>query len=228
MNISHLYAGTDGQIRGRITNSEGEPMSYAQVFIEELGLGTVADLDGNYILINVPIGTYDVTVAMISYRIQIYKDIHVIMDNTVWLNCTMEIEAIGGEVIYVSADKDLVDKGATSKKITVGAEAIAALPIRDVSELYSLQSGVVKVDGGMRGGIPDHEERGLEEVHVRGGRSGEIAYLIDGMYIRNPIYGGIGNGTRLNLFAVQEFDWQPGGFNAEYGDAMSAVSNMHT
>ena len=77
------------------------------------------------------------------------------------------------------------------------------MPIRDVSELYSLQSGVVKVEGGMRGGIPDHEEKGLEEVHVRGGRSGEIAYLIDGMYIRNPIYGGIGNGTRLNIFAIK-------------------------
>ena len=63
---------------------------------------------------------------------------------------------------------------------------------------------------------------------MRGGRTGEIAYMIDGLYIRNPIYGGIGNGTRLNLFAIQEFDWQPGGFNAEYGDAMSAVSNMHT
>ena len=56
---------------------------------------------------------------------------------------------------------------------------------------------------------------------MRGGRTGEIAYMIDGLYIRNPIYGGIGNGTRLNLFAIQEFDWQPGGFNAEYGDAMS-------
>ena len=112
--------------------------------------------------------------------------------------------------------------------MTVSQEAIQALPIRDISELYSLQSGVVKVEGGMRGGIPDNEERGLEEIHVRGGRSGEIAYLIDGMYIRNPIYGGKGNGTRLNLFAVNEFDWQPGGFNAEYGDAMSAVSNLHT
>ena len=102
------------------------------------------------------------------------------------------------------------------------------MPIRDAADLYSLQSGVVKVEAGTHGGIPDHEERGLEEVHVRGGRSGEIAYMIDGMYIRNPIYGGIGNGTRLNLFAVKEFDWQPGGFNAEYGDAMSAVSNLHT
>ena len=52
--------------------------------------------------------------------------------------------------------------------------------------------------------------------------------MIDGLYIRNPIFGGIGSGTRLNLFAIKEFDWQPGGFNAEYGDAMSAVSNMHT
>ena len=77
-------------------------------------------------------------------------------------------------------------------------------------------------------GVPDNESKGLEEVHVRGGRTGEIAYMFDGLYIRNPIFGGIGAGTRLNLFAIKEFDFQPGGFNAEYGDAMSAVSNWHT
>ena len=165
---------------------------------------------------------------MISYRTQVTNDIDIIMDNTVWLNFTLDVEAIEGDIIYVSGEKALVDKGTTSKKITIGSEAIEALPIRDVSDLYSLQSGVVKVEGGTRGAIPGHEEKGLEEVHVRGGRSGEIAYLIDGMYIRNPIYGGIGNGTRINIFAVKQWDWQPGGFNAEYGDAMSAVSNYHT
>ena len=118
INLTILIAGTDGQIRGKITNKKGEPMSYAQVFIEELGIGTVADMDGDYILINIPVGSYDVTVAMISYSIQIYKDIDVIMDNTVWLNCVMAVEAIGGEMIYVSGEKDLVDKGATSKKPT--------------------------------------------------------------------------------------------------------------
>ena len=76
--------------------------------------------------------------------------------------------------------------------------------------------------------VPDHEERGLEQIHVKGGRSGEIAYMMDGMYLRNPIFGSIGSGTRLNVFAISEFDWQPGGFNAEYGDAQSAVSNWHT
>ncbi|MDP6570749.1 MAG: carboxypeptidase regulatory-like domain-containing protein, partial [Candidatus Marinimicrobia bacterium] len=226
--FSMMWAGTEGTIRGNVSNMEGENLVGAQIYIEELGIGAVADPDGNYILLNVPVGTYDVTATMISYATKVYGNVAVIMDNTVWLNITLEVEALEGDVIYVSGEKALVEKGSTAKKITIGEEAIEALPIRDVSELYSLQSGVVKVEGGMRGGIPDHEEKGLEEVHVRGGRSGEIAYLIDGMYIRNPIYGGIGNGTRLNLFAVKEFDWQPGGFNAEYGDAMSAVSNYHT
>jgi len=225
--VSSLWAGTEGIIRGAVKNVEGEPLIGAQIYIEELGIGAVADIDGNYILINVPVGSYDVRATMLSYGTQVVS-VDVIMDATQWMNFALDVEAIKGDVIRVSAEGDLVDKGATSKKVSMGKEAIEALPIRDVSELYSLQSGVVKVEGGMRGGIPDHEEKGLEEVHVRGGRSGEIAYLIDGMYIRNPIYGGIGNGTRLNLFAVREFDWQPGGFNAEYGDAMSAVSNMHT
>ena len=32
----------------------------------------------------------------------------------------------------------------------------------------------------------------------------------------------------MNIFALQEVDWMPGGFNSEYGDAMSALSNYHT
>jgi len=222
-----LYGGTDGTIRGQVTDVQGEPLIGAQVFIGELSIGSVADLNGNYLILNVPVGKYDVTVVIIGYQKQVMKDVTVLMDQTVWLNFKLPIETVEGEEVYVTAERPLVEKAVTSKKVTVSAEAISALPMRDLNELYSLQSGVVKVES-RRQGIPDHEERGLEEIHVRGGRSGEIAYMIDGLYIRNPIYGGIGNGTRLNLFAVQEFDWQADGFNAEYGDAMSAVSNMHT
>ena len=69
--VSSLWSGTDGQIRGNISNIEGEELVGAQIFIEELGIGAVADLNGNYILLNVPVGTYDFTVTMISYRTQI-------------------------------------------------------------------------------------------------------------------------------------------------------------
>ena len=226
--ISFVSAGTDGTIRGRVLNIKGEPLPGAQIFIQELGIGTIADVDGNYLLLNIQVGTYDVTVAMIGYSTQIITDVDVGMDQTMWLNFAMKIEAVEGEKIIVSGERALVEKGSTSKKITVSKEAIEALPIRDMSDLFALQSGVVKIEGGMQGGIPDHEEKGLEEVHVRGGRTGEIAYMIDGLYIRNPIFGGIGSSTRLNLFAIKYWDWQPGGFNAEYGDAMSAVQNSHT
>ena len=149
------------------------------------------------------------------------------MDQTVWLNFKLPIDNVDLEEVVIVGTRPLVEKGTTSKKITVDKEAIQSLPIRDLTELYTLQSGVVKVESRNKS-VPDHEERGIEEIHVKGGRSGEIAYMMDGMYLRNPIFGSIGSGTRLNLFAVRQFDWQPGGFNAEYGDAQSAVSNWHT
>ena len=159
-----LFAGTEGQVRGTVTSLEGEALIGAQIYIEELGLGAVADLDGNYIILNIPVGAYDVQASMISYATKVYSGVDIIMDNTVWLNFELDVEVIKGDVIYVSGEKALVEKGSTSKKVTVGSEAIEALPIRDVSELYSLQSGVVKVEAGTRGGIPDAEDRGLEEV----------------------------------------------------------------
>ena len=52
---------------------------------------------------------------------------------------------------------------AITTSVVISKEAIETLPIRDVSELYNLQSGVVKIDSKAKG-IPDHSEKGLEEV----------------------------------------------------------------
>ena len=224
---SVLIAGTDGTIRGKVTDSEGSILPGANIYLPKLGLGAAADMGGNYIILNIPVGNYDVVVQMMGYQKQTMKSVHVLMDQTVWLNFKLPVAAVDGDEVEVIGQRALVEKGSTSKKVTVSKEAIQSLPIRDLSELYTLQSGVVKVESREKG-IPDHQERGIEEIHVKGGRSGEIAYMMDGMYLRNPIFGSIGSGTRLNLFAVKEFDWQPGGFNAEYGDAQSAVSNWHT
>lgn len=225
--ISFASAGTDGTIRGKVSDIDGNPLPGANIYVPDVGIGAAAGGDGSYIILNIPVGDYDVVVQMMGYQKQTMTDVSVMMDQTVWLNFKLPIAAVEGEEVQVLGQRALVEKGSTSKKITVDKEAIQSLPIRDLSELYTLQSGVVKVESRSKS-VPDHEERGIEEIHVKGGRSGEIAYMMDGMYLRNPIFGSIGSGTRLNMFAVREFDWQPGGFNAEYGDAQSAISNWHT
>ena len=70
-----IIDGINSNIRGKITNSDGEPIIGAQVFIEELGIGAVTDTAGNYILLNLPIGSYDITAEMILYRSQIISNV---------------------------------------------------------------------------------------------------------------------------------------------------------
>ena len=227
---SFLFSGTDGSIKGKVLDEGGNPVPFANVVIGDidLGIGAPADVEGEFHIINVPVGIYDISVQAMGFAPYKIEGVSVRMDETSKVNAILVEESIQAGEVVVSAEKELVEKGATSKKVTIGKETIEALPIKDMSSLFDLQAGVVKVEPGTAGGESGRSERGLEEVHVRGGRTGEIAYMIDGMYIRNPIYGGIGSGTRLNLFAIKEWDWQPGGFDAEYGDAMSAVSNYHT
>ena len=60
------------------------------------------------------------------------------MDQTVWLNFKIGIAFVEGEEVEVVGERPLVEKGTTSKKVTVGKEAIQSLPIRDLTELYFL------------------------------------------------------------------------------------------
>ena len=66
--LSLVLAGTDGTVRGKVTDTDGNPLPGAQIFIKELQLGAIAGSDGNYILLNIPIGNYGVTVTMMGYR----------------------------------------------------------------------------------------------------------------------------------------------------------------
>ena len=54
--ISFVLAGTDGTIRGKVTDSDGSALIGTQVYMPELGKGTTADIDGNFIILNIPVG----------------------------------------------------------------------------------------------------------------------------------------------------------------------------
>ena len=125
--FSIVFAGTDGTVRGKVSDLDGNPLPGAQIFIKSLQLGAIVGVDGGYILLNIPIGEYDIAVSMMGYRKETQKNVQVKMDQTVWLNFALPIAAVEGEEVVVTAERPLIDPGSTSKKITISNESIEAL-----------------------------------------------------------------------------------------------------
>src|SRR6202034_227995 len=60
------YAGT---IKGKISDSQtGEPMSGATVSLEHTPYKTIVNLDGSFILRNIPAGKYEIEASTIGYE----------------------------------------------------------------------------------------------------------------------------------------------------------------
>lgn len=225
---SVLVGSTTGKIAGNVVDAlTKEPLVGANVLIEGTFLGGSTDADGDFYIINIPVGTYTITVSYIGYQTIIYPGVRVILDQTTKLNFELREEIAEGEAIVVTAEAFKVQKDETTKKITIQKDDIQAMPVRDFSELIAAQAGVIQMESSIQG-IAGFEDRGIEEIHVRGGRVGEIGYTIDGMYIVNPFYGSKYSWTQLNDFAVEQVDIKTGVWDAEYGGAMSQMVNLVT
>lgn len=217
-----------GTIRGTVVSViDNQPLMGVNIMVEGTKTGTFTDNTGYYNIINLPVGTYDVIYNMIGFKKVIQREVHVIRDQSTIINVRLQVEAVQGEVVEVIAERPAVEKDVVGRKVTMESEQVVNLPVRDMTEVFTLQSGIIEIKNPDLG-IPGFEDRGIEQIHVRGGRANETGFMIDGMYIENPIYGGKGKGTRLNQFAVATVDFQTGFFNAEYGDAMSGMINTVT
>nr|MBP6672264.1 carboxypeptidase-like regulatory domain-containing protein [Bacteroidota bacterium] len=64
-----LFAGNAGKISGRVTDrSTGEPLISANVVVKGLKIGAATDINGDYFILNVPPGTYTLSVSMLGYE----------------------------------------------------------------------------------------------------------------------------------------------------------------
>ena len=65
------------------------------------------------------------------------------------------------------------------------------------------------------------------EIHIRGGRADDTMFVVDGMTVNDPLAGG-GYGYSIDPSIINEIEVLTGGFNAEYGQAVSGVVNVST
>lgn len=200
---------TTGKIAGLIEDaSTGEPLAGANVFIEGSNLGASTDLEGSFFIINVPPGSYDVSVQMIGYKNLTFQKVRVSTNSTVTLNGRMEPSIMEGETIVVEVDKIATKKDQTGSSLTISSDQMEVLPIESIGGVVSLQAGVVA-------------------GHFRGGRATEVSYLVDGLQV-DENFGGSGRAVTIETDAIEDLEVIKGTFNAEYGRAMSGVVNAVT
>ena len=202
------HAQTSGKISGTVTeDATGEPLPGVQIVVEETGQGTITGTDGFYSLLNVKAGTYTLVFRFVGFAPTRVENLQVIVDKTTPLDVEMQEEVIEGEEVLVIAERPLIQMDRTTTTSYVDEEQIAALPVANIGDIINLQAGVV--DG-----------------HFRGGRTGEVAYLINGVPINNPQSNSAAFDVEKNM--VSGLEVISGVFNAEYGQAMSGIVNIVT
>lgn len=203
-----LYAqGTTGKIKGMVTDRESkEPLIGATVSIQGTSYGAATDIQGNYVILNVPPGNYTISASYVGYQIVTVSGIIINTGLTTERDFGLASSDVELQPIVIIADRPLVNKSATNAVRITTREDIDALAVRGVNNIIALSPGVVLQDN---------------TVFIRGGRQDEVGYYLEGVPITNAFVGG--RAVTLVQDAIEEIQVQAGGYNAEFGGANSGI-----
>ncbi|MEM8556538.1 MAG: TonB-dependent receptor [Bacteroidota bacterium] len=205
-------AQTTGKIAGSVTDfATGDPLPGVNVVIEGTTTGASTDFDGEFVIIGVRPGTYTLIASYIGYAQKSITGVRVNVDLTTSVDFELQEEAFEGQEVVVTADRDLVRRDLTSSEFRVTSETIENLPVQEVGDILSAQAGVTTSGGG---------------IHIRGGRSKEVAYFVDGVRVSDAYDGSVS--VQIENDGIEELQIIAGTFNAEYGQAMSGIINVVT
>ncbi len=208
------HAVTSGKVTGFVRDAATrDPLAGVTVRIEGTELRAISGLNGEYFMLNVPVGTYRIAVQMIGYLPVRTQDLTVHSDRSTRIDFELETTILDvTEPVTITASRTSARADLTASSELIVPREIESLPVTDLSDLIFLQNGVVRDAEG--------------DLHVRGGRGNEISYYVDGTSLEDPLLGGMG--THIQLDSVAELIINRGGFNAQYGEAMSGVVNIVT
>ncbi len=207
------WAGVTGKIAGVVTDAKtGEPLPGVNVFLQGTPMGSATDMNGYFVILNVPPGKYTLEASFVGFKRVVVNDVVVNVDLTTRIDIKLEETTLEtSEEIVVVAQKPLIRKDEVSTRHLVSAQDIEVQPITSFQEVAQYQPGVVG-------------------THFRGGRSGEVLVLIDGIPVRDPagVYSGSMGGFTSDVpkLGIEQLEVSLGGFSAEYGNVQSGILNL--
>jgi len=201
-----------GIINGKILDAQsGVGLPGVNVMVKGTYYGAATDIEGEFRILKILPGSYDIQVSMMGYKVILNTGIEVTSGESTTLRFELEETVLSfGEDVIVMGKKPLFDVDETSSMSRVRKEDIENKVVSSVEDILAEQIGVTTQDN---------------EIHIRGGRIDESMFVVDGFSVKDPLSGYSGN-LFVNADAIEELEIVTGGYNAEYGQAMSGIINI--
>ena len=209
-----LIHAQNGSLSGSITDkSNGDPLIGANVFIKGTSKGAATNLDGTYLIKGIKAGVYDIEFTYIGYKKTVQTAIRITAGQNKELSAKLQPTAltIDQEVVIIG-EKPLIDLDQSVTEQRISSEKIEAAPVRQLAELLNSQTGVINSPSG---------------VNIRGGRTYETGFYIDGVSAKDPL-AGTGFGLDIGSNSIQELEISTGGVDVEFGNSTAGTVNTKT
>src|SRR5271157_221100 len=218
-----------GNIRGTVVDPSGAIVQGATVAAKQTETGltreAVTDRQGEYVLVELPIGHYQLEVQAKGFQKYLQQGISLDVNETATVGIRLKLGA-ETELVEVSADAALVQSTVSSLGETVMEHEILDLPLdgRNFSQLGLLQPGVVPLTPGLlEAGGPARENQAYA---VDGQRPESNNFLIDGADNVSSVDGGFV--LKPPIDAIAEFKILTHNADAEFGRNTGSTTNIVT
>ena len=216
---------TTGNITGRITDAQGAAVPGVTVTGRNAATGfvrtEVADTEGIYRLLALPVGTYDIVAELSGFNKFERKGLVVNVGQTIAVDITLAVAGVT-EQIVVTGETPLMNTTSSEVGGVVDVTKIESLPLngRQFANL------AVTIPGVGLGFHSDPTKSTQYSPQIAGGNGRNVNYQIDGGDNNDDTVGGL-----LQLFpleAIQEFQFITQRYKAEYGRSNGGVMNIVT
>ena len=212
-------SGQTATIRGFVYEKEtGEPVIFTNVYLSNTTFGSATDVNGYYIISNIPAGSYELMVTYLGYD-TLRMSITLKPDEIVNKKLYLKKGSFTLETINVTADKYEMRTETRTSVVKITPKQIKQIPSiggqPDLAQYLQVLPGVIFT--GDQGG----------QLYIRGGSPIQNKVLLDGMIIYNPFHS-IGLFSVFDTDILRNADIYTGGFNAEYGGRISSIMDITT
>lgn len=201
--------GTTGIIEGVVLDKRtGEPLPGVNVYLAAMTTGTATNAEGMFALHNVRIGMCELRFTHVGYQTFVLRNVAVHPDLRTRLRVALEPSDVQMDEVVVVQEKPLIQTDVTATAFLVSGEELRALPINKPLDIVGYKPGTTL------------------EGNIRGGKTTEVSYLVDGLPVQELMRGEVT--SSLPLSSIVGMSIHTGGFEAQYGNALSGIVNIVT